>query len=59
VGGTGSVYCHVSRGIFSFAALVFVTRELVITKTDLTGIGCDVARYMKLAEDRCNCEPIY
>ena len=48
-----------SCGIFSCASAVSLSRELVTAKMDRTGIGCDAGRYMKLAEDRCKCEPCY
>ena len=60
MGGSGSVSTQIANCvIFSCSAVGSVTMEMVITKTDLTGNDCDAGRYMKLAEDRCNCEPWY
>jgi hypothetical protein len=57
-GRTGSGNCQIaSCGIVSLAAFDSFTGELVITKTDHTGIGYDPGRYVILAEDRCNCVP--
>lgn len=58
MGGIVSVSTQIaSCVIFSCSAVDSVTREMVITKTDLTGKYCVAGRYMKLAEDRCKCQP--
>ena len=45
--------------VASLAALDYFTAELVISKTDLTGIDYDAGRYIIQCESRCNCEPWY